>query len=70
MSTSTSRRLSVCSLLVAAMTSAVDGSVCKSLDSPGMMCDKSSAYVVDVRTLVYPDILSTADAEVLSACNE
>lgn len=70
MSTSTSRRLSVCSLLVVAMTCAVDGSVCKGLDSPGMMCDKGSVYVVDVRSVLYPDVLSTADAEILSACNE
>lgn len=55
-------------LLLAAVTMSTEGSVCKTLDSPGMACAKNTDNVVDVRYLPL-SATSIDDPDIQSACS-
>lgn len=55
-------------LLLAAVTMSTEGSVCKTLDSPAMMCAKNTANIVDVRFLPL-NATGIDDADAQSVCS-
>jgi E3 ubiquitin-protein ligase DOA10 len=61
-------KLCCSAVLVAAAICGVNGSVCKMLDSPGMVCQKTDS-VVDVRYLSL-DTTSIDDLAAQSTCNK
>ena len=57
-----------CSVLVAALTCGVKGSICKTLDSPAMVCQKTD-MVADIRYLSL-NATDIGDSDAQDACNE